>query len=547
MPDTMVTARPDLRGEIKTYDAIVIGAGISGMFMLYRLRELGMTARVFEMGTDVGGTWYWNRYPGARFDSESWTYGYSFSKELMQEWDWKEHFSPQPDTLEYLNHVADKFDLRRDMQFNSTVTSAHWDDDANQWTVTLESGQQAKSRFLMTAIGILSAHTLPSIPGRDSFKGPAYHPARWPKEKVDFTGKRVGIIGTGATAIQAIPEIAKECAHLTVFQRRPNWAAPLHNAKITKEEMDQIKARYDEIYAHCASTPMWFIHQPDPRKTLDVPPEEREAFWEKLYAEPGFGIWLGNFRDIGTDEKAAAAISEFIANKIRQRVKNPKVAEKLIPKDHPFASRRVPLESGYFEAYNRDNVTLVDTLNDEKIECITPNGVRTTKQDYAFDILIYATGVDGVTGAFDRIDIRGRNGLQLRDAWAENPRTYLGMLAEGFPNMLMVLGPHTARGNIPQAIEHSVQFQTGILRFMQQHGHTRVETRPEQVEDWTQTVIKAGEKLLSSKVDSWQTGVNRNVEGRQVRRVLGYNGNGLHFRKLTDEVSKGGYKEFSFR
>jgi cation diffusion facilitator CzcD-associated flavoprotein CzcO len=547
MPDTHVLTERPTTGAIEHYDAIVIGAGISGMYMLYRLRELGLTARVFESGTNVGGTWYWNRYPGARFDSESWTYGYQFSKELMQEWDWKEHFSPQPDTLEYLNHVADKFDLRRDIQFRSTVTAAYWDDAANQWTVTLESGQQATSRFLSTAVGILSAHTLPAIPGRDSFHGPAYHPARWPHTPVDFTGKRVGIIGTGATAIQAIPEIAKQAAQLTVFQRRPNWAAPLHNAKISKEEMEQIKSRYDEIYALCASTPMWFIHQPDMRKTLEVPKEEREAFWEKLYAEPGFGIWLGNFRDIGTNEEAAAAISEFIANKIRQRVKDPKVAEKLIPKDHPFASRRVPLESGYFETYNRDNVTLVDTLNDEPIECITPKGIRTTKQEYEFDILIYATGFDGVTGAFDRIDIRGVNGMRLKDAWAENPRTYLGMLAEGFPNMLMILGPHTARGNIPQAIEHSVEFQTGILRFMQEHHYTRVETRKELVDDWTQTVIQAGEKLLSSKVDSWQTGVNRNVEGRQVRRVLGYNGNGLHFRKLTDEVAKCGYKEFAFR
>ncbi len=547
MPDTQVLAeRPD-QYQVASYDAIVIGAGISGIFMLYRLRELGMTARVFESGTNVGGTWYWNRYPGARFDSESWTYGYQFSKELMQEWDWKENFSPQPDTLEYLNHVADKFDLRRDMQFRSTVTAAHWDEVANQWNVTLESGQKATSRFLMTAVGILSAHTLPAIPGRDSFKGPAYHPARWPHTPVDFTGKRVGIIGTGATAIQAIPEIARQAKQLTVFQRRPNWAAPLHNSKITKEEMEKIKARYEEIYALCASTPMWFIHQADPRKTLEVPKQEREAFWEKLYAEPGFGIWLGNFRDIGVSEDANAAISEFIANKIRQRVNDPKVAEKLIPKDHGFATRRVPLESGYFETFNRDNVTLVDTLNNEPIECITPNGIRTKKQNYKFDILIYATGFDGVTGAFDRIDVRGSNGLRLKDAWAESPRTYLGMLAEGFPNMMMVLGPHTARGNIPQAIEHSVQFQTGILRFMREHNYTRVETRPEQVDEWTQTVIQAAEPLLSSKVDSWQTGVNRNVEGRQVRRVLGYNGNGVHFRRKTDEVAKGGYQEFAFR
>jgi cation diffusion facilitator CzcD-associated flavoprotein CzcO len=364
---------------------------------------------------------------------------------------------------------------------------------------------------------------------------------------VDFTGQRVGIIGTGATAIQAIPEIAKQAKQLTIFQRRPNWAAPLHNARIGKDEMEQIKSRYEEIYAHCATTPMWFIHQADPRKTLDVPPEEREAFWEKLYAEPGFGIWLGNFRDIGVNEKANAAISEFIAGKIRQRVKDPKIAEKLIPKDHGFGARRVPLESGYFEVYNRDNVTLIDTLEDEPIECITPKGIRTSKQEYEFDVLFYATGFDGVTGAFDRIDVRGTNGLRLKDAWAESPRTYLGMLAEGFPNMLMVLGPHTARGNIPQAIEHSVQFQTGMLGFMREHNYTHVETRPEQVDAWTQTVIKAAEPLLSSKVDSWQTGVNRNVEGRTVRRVLGYNGNGVHFRRTTDEVAKGGYKEFIFR
>ena len=546
MPDTQVVAERPTQNQVAEYDAIVIGAGISGMFMLYRLRELGMTARVFEAGTNVGGTWYWNRYPGARFDSESWTYGYAFSKELLQEWDWKEHFSPQPDTLEYLNLVADKFDLRRDVQFRSAVTAAHWDDAANQWTVTLDSGQQARATFLITAIGILSAHTLPAIPGRESFRGPAYHPARWPHTPVDFTGKRVGIIGTGATAIQAIPEIAKQAAQLTVFQRRPNWAAPLHNAKIGKQEMEAIKTRYEEIYARCAETPSWFIHEADRRKTMDVPPEEREAFWEKLYAEPGFGIWMGNFRDILIDETANAAISEFIARKIRQRVKDPRVADKLIPKDHGFGSRRVPLESGYFEAFNRDNVELVDVINDEPIECITPNGVKTRAKEREFDILIYATGFDGVTGAFDRIDIRGPGGVRLKDVWADGPRTYLGLQPDSFPNLLMVLGPHTARGNITRAIEHGVEWLTGLLRFMQEHNHTRVETRPEQVAEWTETVVKAAEPLLSSKVDSWQTGVNRNVEGRTVRRVLGYNGNGMHYRRKCEEVTNGGYREFLF-
>ncbi|HEY5867026.1 MAG TPA: NAD(P)/FAD-dependent oxidoreductase [Candidatus Tectomicrobia bacterium] len=546
MPETpMVAEQPD-QAQVEHYDAIVIGAGISGLLMLYRLRELGMTTRVFESGTNVGGTWYWNRYPGARFDSESWTYGYSFSKELMQEWDWKEHFSPQPDTLAYLNYVADKFDLRRDMQFRSTVQAAHWDDTATTWTVTLENGHQARAQFLVTAIGILSAHTLPALPGLDSFTGPAYHTARWPHTPVDFTGKRVGIIGTGATAIQAIPEIATQAKQLTVFQRRPNWAAPLHNARIGKAEMEEIKARYEDIYAHCAKTPSWFIHEADPRTTLSVPPKEREAFWEQLYAAPGFGIWMGNFRDIMIDEQANAAISAFIAKKIRQRVTDPKVAEKLIPTDHGFGTRRVPLESGYFEAYNRDNVLLVDTLHDEPIERITPHGIKTSKKEYPCDFLIYATGFDGVTGAFDRIDIRGAHGVRLKEVWADGPRTYLGMLAEDFPNMMMVLGPHTARGNIPQVVEHSVEWQTGVLRFMREHGYTRIETRPEHVAAWTATVIKAAEPLLSSKVDSWQTGVNRNVEGRGVRRVLGYNGHGIHFRQKAADVAANGYQEFQF-
>jgi len=529
-----------------TYDAIVIGAGISGIYQLYRLRELGMKARVFEAGTGVGGTWYWNRYPGARFDSESWSYGYSFSKELLQEWDWKEHFSPQPDTLEYLNLVVDKFDLRQDMQFNARVTAAHWIDAANQWKVTLESGETAMARFLITAVGILSAPTLPRIPGIESFRGPAYHTGQWPHTPVDFSGKRVGIIGTGATAIQAIPEIAKQATQLTVFQRRPNWAAPLHNAKIRKAEMEAIKQRYTEIYARCGQTPGWFIHQPDPRKTLEVPAAEREAFWEKLYAEPGFGIWMANFSDIGVDEQANAALSDFIARKIRSRVKDQKVAEKLIPRDHGFSTRRVPLESGYFEAYNRDNVLLVD-LNETPIECITSNGAKTSEREYEFDILIYATGYDGVTGAFDRIDIRGPGGVRLRDVWADGPRTYLGQVPEGFPNLLMVLGPHTARGNIPRASEHSVEWQTGLLRFMREHGYTRVETRPEHVAEWTRTVIAAAERLLSWKVDSWQTGVNRNIDGRSVRRVLGYNGNAVHYRRKTAEVAEGGYREFVFR
>ena len=310
--------------------------------------------------------------------------------------------------------------------------------------------------------------------------------------------------------------------------------------------MADIKTRYEEIYARCRETPSWFIHEADRRKTLDVPPEEREAFWEKLYGEPGFGIWMGNFRDILTDANANAAVTEFIARKIRQRVNDPEVANKLIPKDHGFGTRRVPLESGYFEAFNRDNVLLVD-VNETPIECITPIGIKTSEKEYEFDILVYATGFDGVTGAFDRIDIRGPGGVSLKDVWADGPRTYLGWQPEGFPNLLMVLGPHTARGNITRAIEYGVECLTGLLHFMQTHNYTRVETRPEQVAVWTETVVKAAEPLLSSKVDFWQTGVNRNVDGRTVRRVLGYNGNGVHYRRKCEEVASGDYRDFAFR
>ncbi len=528
-----------------TFDAIIIGAGISGMYQLYRLRELGLRVKVFESGSDVGGTWYWNRYPGARFDSESWSYGYSFSDELLQEWNWREHFSAQPDTLRYLNHVADKFDLRRDMQFGARVTAAQYDDAAGEWVVTLETGERFRGRLLITALGPLSAYTMPNIPGVDSFQGEAYHTARWPHHPVSMAGKRVGIIGTGATAIQTIQTIAKEVKHLTVFQRTPNWAAPLHNREITPEEQREIKARYPEIFERCRQTSTCFIHNADPRKTLDVSPEEREAFWEKLYSEPGFGIWVGNFADMLSDETANALASEFIAKKIRQRVKDPRVADKLIPKNHGFGTRRVPLESGYFEVYNQDNVRLVD-INETPIERITPTAIRTSDSEYEFDLLIYATGFDGVTGPYDRIDISGPDGRRLKDAWETVPRTFLGVMAEGFPNMLMVLGPHTARGNIPRNIEEIVDWVTGLIQHMQTHKLTRVEPRAEAVDDWTNHVEKAAASLLFSQVNSWQTGVNRNVEGRQVRRVLGYYGGAVKYRKITQDVAAKGYRQFVF-
>jgi cation diffusion facilitator CzcD-associated flavoprotein CzcO len=524
------------------YDVIIIGAGLSGMYQLYRLRELGLSARVFETGTGVGGTWYWNRYPGARFDSESYSYGYSFSKELLQEWEWSEHFAGQPETLRYCNYVADKFDLRRDIQFESRVTSAIYQDDARSWQIAIESGARHSCRFLITAIGPLSTPTLPRIEGRDDFKGQSFHTARWPKQQVDFTGKRVAVIGTGATGIQTIQTIAGEVGHLTVFQRTANWAAPLHNGKIDAETQARIKAGYPEIFARCKETFACFVHTPDPRGAFEVSDEVREAFYEKLYGERGFGIWQGNFRDILIDRKANATISDFVARKIRERVKDPKVAEMLIPKNHGFGTRRLPLETFYYEVYNRDNVELVD-LTATPIERITPEGIRTTDRDFAFDIIIYATGFDAITGSFDKIDFRGAHGARLKEKWTHGPETYLGLMVDDFPNMMMLMGPHTALGNIPRSIEYSVDWVTGLIRFAQEKGLTFLAATPEGTADWTDHVKVLGVGLLSNEVDSWMTGINRNVEGKQRRIVARYSGSAPAYRERCDAVAAKGYAE----
>jgi len=524
------------------YDTIIIGAGMSGLYQLYRLRELGLRVRVFEAGTNVGGTWYWNRYPGARFDSESYSYGYSFSKELLEEWDWSEHFAGQPETLRYLNHVADKFDLRRDIQFKSRVTAAHYDEDMRSWTLTLEDGTRFRTRFLITAIGPLSTPTLPRIEGRDTFKGASFHTARWPHDPVDFKGKRVAVIGTGATGVQTIQTIAKDVGHLTVFQRTPNWCAPLHNGKIDAETQVKIKADYPEMFARCQETFACFLHTPDPRGAFEVSDAEREAFYEKLYSERGFGIWQGNFRDILIDREANATISDFVARKIRQRVKNQAVAEKLIPKNHGFGTRRLPLETFYYEVYNQDNVELVD-INETPIERITPAGIKTSAKEYEFDIIIYATGFDAITGSFDKIDFRGSGGMHLKHKWRSGPETYLGIMIHEFPNMLMLMGPHTALGNIPRSIEYSVDWVTGLVGFAFEKGLTRLEATPEGVKSWTDHVKALGEGLLSNEVNSWMTGINSNVEGKQTRIVARYSGSAPAYRARCDAVAAKGYDE----
>ncbi len=527
---------------IPDFDAIIIGAGLSGLYQLYRLREQGLRVRVFEAGTDVGGTWYWNRYPGARFDSESYSYGYSFSKELLQEWEWSEHFAGQPETLRYINYVADKFDLRRDIQFGSRVAAAVYDEDTRSWTTTLEDGSRFNSRFLITAIGPLSTPTLPRIEGRDDFKAASFHTARWPKEPVDFAGKRVAVIGTGATGIQTIQTIASQVGHLTVFQRTANWAAPLHNGKIDAETQAKIKAGYPEMFARCRETFACFIHTTDPRGAFEVSDEEREANYERLYGERGFGIWIGNFKDILIDRKANATISDFVARKIRERVKNQATAEKLIPKNHGFGTRRLPLETFYYEVYNQDNVELVD-IKETPIERITPKGIKTSEKEYEFDIIIYATGFDAITGSFDKIDFRGAGGTRLKDKWKRGPETYLGIMIHEFPNMLMLMGPHTALGNIPRSIEYSVDWVTGLIAFATKNRLMRLEATPEGVKSWTEHVKALGEGMLSNEVDSWMTGINSNVEGKQTRIVARYSGSAPDYRARCDEVAAKGYDE----
>ena len=386
---------------------------------------------------------------------------------------------------------------------------------------------------------------MPAIPGLEDFRGEAYHTGSWPHEKVSFEGKRVAVIGTGATGVQAITEIAKTVGHLTVFQRTPNWCAPLHNNRIDAETQARIKATYPEIFARCRDSFGCFIHAADPRNALEVSPEEREVFYEKLYAEPGFGIWMGNFRDILIDKAANDTITDFMRRKIRERVRDPALAEKLIPTNHGFGTRRVPLESGYYEVYNQPNVHLVD-LRETPIERIMPSGIKTSDAEYQFDMIIYATGFDAITGAFDRIDIRGRGGLRLKEKWANGPRTYLGLQIAGFPNMLTLVGPHNAATfcNIPRCIEQNVDWVTDLLRHMGERGYTRVESTAAAEDAWTRHVHESAARLLLLDVNSWMTGINRNVAGRQKRTFMAYAGGAPKYREKCDEVAARGYEGF---
>ncbi len=512
---TRTSAPRPASSSASQYDAVVIGAGVSGLYQLYRLREAGFSVLGVEAGSGVGGTWYWNRYPGARFDSESYTYAYSFSDELLQEWNWSEHFAPQPETLAYLNHVADKFNLRPLIQFNTRVKAATFDADAHCWDIVTEAGATLRARFMVMATGLLSATQFPDIPGIDSFKGKSLHTSRWPQDpnglggdKSVYQGKRVGIIGTGATAVQLIPHLAAGAASLHVFQRTANWCAPLHNGPIQPEEQAALKASYPEIFRLCDETAGAFMHKFDPRSVFDVSAEEREAVFEKLWNDGrGFAIWLANFHDVMTDMRANKLLSDFVARKIRERVRDPAVAAKLVPITHGFGQRRVPMETNYYEVYNQDNVTLVD-IRENPIERITPKGIKTTAAEYELDVIIFATGFDAGTGAISRIDIRGPDGSSIKNKWSRELKTFMGLQVSGFPNMFMHIGPHAAFCNLPRCAQITVDWVTDLMSYMREHNLREVVPTPEAEAAWTRHAEQEADKTLLSKTDSWIMGSN---------------------------------------
>ena len=491
--------------NVEQFDAIIIGAGVTGLYALYRLRQLGFSARSFEEGSGVGGTWYWNRYPGCRFDSESYTYGYSFSEELLQEWDWKEHYSAQPENERYLNYVADKFDLRQDIRLNSRVMSAVFDENANQWEVLIEDGYRARGQFLITSVGILSAGYVPEFEGKNTFKGFSCHTGRWPKQGVALAGKRVGVIGTGASGVQLITEIAKEVSHLTVFQRTANFCAPLRNSLIDDETQKSIKSSYPEIFRKCMETAGSFVHEFDPRSAMSVSPEERLEKYESLWQESGFKKWLSNFYDVMLPGEANEDYAEFFRNKIRERVNDPDVAEMLVPKGHMFGSKRLPCESGYYEVYNQDNVLLVD-VKSAPIERITPNGIKTKDAEYELDVIIFATGFDAVTGSLSRLHIEGEGGQTLSDKFSNGPRTFMGVQSAGFPNLFTI--NQASVGNFVRAAEPLVDWVSEAMAYVRDNNFSRMCASEEAEEDWTKHIAEAGAKILRSQADSWYVGAN---------------------------------------
>ena len=524
-------------------DAIVVGAGFSGLYMLHRLRGLGLSALVLEAGSGVGGTWFWNRYPGARCDSESWSYSYSFSPELEQEWTWTEKYPGQAELLAYLDHVADRFDLRRDIRLDTTVTGARFRDAEGDWEVRTADGELRTARFLITAVGCLSAANVPDIPGRDGFAGRWHHTGRWPQDGVDVTGHRVGVVGTGSTGIQIIPMLAREAAHTTVFQRSPNFSIPARNRPLGPHDVAGYKSHYPAIRRLQRSSANGHPYLIADRTTLSVDDDERERIYQRGWAEGGLRFRAA-FSDMMTDKSANDAASDFIRSKIREVVADPDTAEKLVPRDHPFAAKRPPIDTDYFETYNRDDVTLVDVRADP-IQEITPAGIRTASAEHPLDTIVFATGFDAMTGPLLAMDIRGAGGRELRAAWSAGPRSYLGLQVAGFPNLFTITGPGSPSvlANVPTCIEQHVDWIAECLRHLERRGVTRIEAEPQAQDRWVEQVNAAAERtVLPLATSSWYLGAN--VPGKP-RVFMPYAGGLGTYARICDDVAARGYPGFA--
>ncbi len=527
---------------MRRVDAVIVGAGFAGMYMLHRLRGLGFSARVFEAGAGVGGTWYWNRYPGARCDVESMDYSYSFSPELEQEWEWTERYASQPEILKYANHVADRFDLKRDIQFETRVTSATFDEAARRWAVRTDRGDEVSAAFCVMATGCLSDLQVPPFPGLQSFKGKRYHTGSWPHEGVDFTGRRVGIIGTGSSAIQSIPIIAKQAAHLYVFQRTPNYSVPAKNVPMDPEYQRRWKTEYPKHRQDARESRVGFVVERNDVSALAVSAEEREREYEKRWQRGGLGF-AATYLDIQTNQDANDTAAAFFREKIRGIVRDPALAELLTPKTYPLGTKRLCVDTDYYDTFNRDNVTLVD-VRTTPIEEILPEGLRTQTCYYAFDSLIFATGFDAMTGALSRIDIRGRGGASLKEKWTAGPRTYLGLTVAGFPNLFAITGPGSPSvlSNMIVSIEQHADWIADCLAYLRDHGQRTIEATREAEDAWVEHVNQVGDMTLYPKAASWYTGANVPGKPRVFMPYVG--GVGLYREKCADVAAKG-YEGFT--
>ena len=542
---TSTVAQSAANGTAPTdFDAVVVGAGFGGLRMLHELRQLGLSAKVLEAGSDVGGTWYWNRYPGARTDTESWAYIMNFSEELKTDWVWSERYPGQAEVERYLQHVADRFDMRRDIQFGSRVTAAVYDDATNRWSLTTEAGETFTCTYFVAATGVLSAGINPPFPGLDSFNGQWFSTSDWPKDPVDFSGKRVAVVGTGATAVQVIPEVAHTAAHLTIFQRTANYVIPARNHALTDAQRAEIQRDYEQIWQKARSQVFAFPMNPANRLMSDLDPDQVQRILEAGWEIGGFRFVFETFDDLLIDEKTNEIAAEFIRNKIRSIVKDPKTAELLCP-TYPLFAKRPPLGHFFYETLNRDNVSLVDVRNDP-IEAVTPRGLRTTSEEYEFDIIIFAVGFDVGTGALSRIDLRGSGGQTIGDKWSEGPRTHLGILVDGFPNMFMISGPQSAIANIPVIIDNTVDWIGRVIAHMRQNGYDRMDPTAEACVQWQQqcdAVLAATILPRGEEVGSYFFGAN--IPGKP-RRALFYFGGAPSYMQSCEDVAANGFKGLAF-